>query len=696
MPDRHDIVIAPARIADAAKHRPEIDGLRAVAVVPVVFAHAGFAGFAGGFVGVDVFFVISGFLITSIIASDLDRSRFSLLSFYERRARRILPALFVVMICCIPFAWAFMVPWQFKDFSQSLIAVSLFASNIFFWMKSGYFGPAAQEMPLLHTWSLAVEEQFYLVFPLILIILHRFGRRVTAGAILIVALASFGLAELAGRNWASANFYLAPTRVWELLAGSLAALVPASMISRAGRIGGDLLATMGLAMILLAVFVFNETTPFPSRFTLVPVVGTALVLLFASPTTLCARLLSFRPIVFIGLISYSAYLWHQPLFAFARIRSDMAPGPGLMAALTVATFVLAYLTWRLVEQPFRAGRAAREGPDRLGRGRVFMASITGALVLAGIGVFGHVSNGRQALWLETVSPEIGKAYLLLQYVRGDGWPTLPDDGACRFNALVLNQQARDRILACHELYGSGYLLLGDSHAGDLFGAVVPETSDPFIVGVINGGCRVHSPGPGCAYGAIGSFIAQHPDVFDQIIYNQAGFYLLTTLDGAPGSRTMYSDFGPRQPVPSYPPNEAFISDVAAYLDELSARARVTWVGPAFEPHIGERSILSQGCEQPFALRPNMEAVADRLDTRIAEVQAERAPAVRYVSQMEVTGFDITRDFMTCSHLYWTDGDHWSADGQKRFGPKIAALLFDQVATVPMAASGKTDRLPAAP
>ena len=158
------------------KYRPEIDGLRALAVIPVILFHAGFEIFSGGFVGVDVFFVISGYLITSIIIEDLENSRFNLLHFYERRARRILPALFFIMIFCFPFALVWMLPNQMKDFSQSLIAVSLFVSNLLFWVEDGYFGPNSEEKPLLHTWSLAVEEQFYLLFPIFLIFAWRFGR----------------------------------------------------------------------------------------------------------------------------------------------------------------------------------------------------------------------------------------------------------------------------------------------------------------------------------------------------------------------------------------------------------------------------------------------------------------------------------------------------------------------------------------
>ena len=196
------------------KYRADIDGLRALAVVPVVLFHAGFEAFAGGFVGVDVFFVVSGYLITSILIEDIENNRFSLVNFYDRRARRLLPMLFFVMLACIPFAWFWMLPIQMRDFSESLIAVSLFVSNIYFWQESGYFAIAAEETPLLHTWSLAVEEQYYLFFPVFLFALWRFGKNRVFWAIVGLSILSLVLSEWGWRNNPHANFYLALTRAW--------------------------------------------------------------------------------------------------------------------------------------------------------------------------------------------------------------------------------------------------------------------------------------------------------------------------------------------------------------------------------------------------------------------------------------------------------------------------------------------------
>lgn len=331
------------------KYRAEIDGLRALAVVPVILFHAGLEIFGGGYVGVDVFFVISGYLITTILIEDIDNKRFSILTFYERRARRILPALFFVILMCIPFAWLWMVPSQMKDFSESLIAVSLFVSNILFWRESGYFDAVAELKPLLHTWSLAVEEQYYIFFPIFLILAWRFGRNRVFWMIAVMAAVSLLLSEWGWRNNPAANFYLAPTRAWELFAGSIAAFV----VQKRGIQKNDLLALIGLAAIIFSIFLYDESTPFPSVYTLVPVLGVVLLVLYAEKETFVAKLLSAKVFVGIGLISYSAYLWHQPLFAFARIRSLEHPSFLLMLTLSLLSLVLAFFSWRYIEKPFR-------------------------------------------------------------------------------------------------------------------------------------------------------------------------------------------------------------------------------------------------------------------------------------------------------------------------------------------------------
>ncbi len=338
------------------QHRPEIDGLRALAVLPVVFFHAGFSGFSGGYVGVDVFFVISGFLITSIILRQQSTGSFSLAHFFERRVRRILPPLFAMIILVLPFALLWMMPAQLKNFAGSLAAVAVFASNIFFWRTNGYFDVASEEKVLLHTWSLAVEEQFYLVFPLFALLVWRFSPRRLPAIIFLCLLISLGLAEWCAQNGRqTANFFLAPTRAWELLAGALCAFVPVqnSWLFTARASGRNALALLGPALILAACFFYDSSTSFPGVYALVPVLGAVLVILCAAPDTLAGRVLSSKVLAGTGMVSYSFYLWHQPLFSLARIRDAASPGPSTFGLLAVASFLLACLSWRFVEQPFR-------------------------------------------------------------------------------------------------------------------------------------------------------------------------------------------------------------------------------------------------------------------------------------------------------------------------------------------------------
>ncbi|WP_319771904.1 acyltransferase family protein [Breoghania sp.] len=355
----------------ARAYRIEIDGLRSLAVLPVILLHAGFDLFGGGFVGVDVFFVISGFLIAGIIIRDLEAGRFSLVDFYIRRARRILPALTLVLLVTVPFAWAWLVPPDLEEYGKSTVAVTTFTSNFFFLKKSGYFDSIGELKPLLHTWSLAVEEQYYIVFPLFMLLFWQRSRRVALVLLTVIALASLALAQALTVIDPTAGFFLPFTRVWELLIGVFTAI----LIHRRGGEGTNgPAALIGLLMIVAAVFLYGENTPFPSIYALLPTVGAALVLFCTGPGTIAFSILSSRIPVLIGRISYSAYLWHQPLFAFMRYRFPEEAGPGAMLALSAASLGLAYLTVRFVENPFRE------------RGRIHIGFVVGGAI-ASVTVF---------------------------------------------------------------------------------------------------------------------------------------------------------------------------------------------------------------------------------------------------------------------------------------------------------------------
>lgn len=375
------------------RYRPEVDGLRALAVVPVILFHAGFSWFEGGYVGVDIFFVVSGYLITSIIAEEHGSGTFSVVNFYERRARRILPALFLVMGVSAVVAWLLMLPEQLRSFGLSFSAVTVFASNVLFWLTSGYFDLAAEEKPLLHTWSLGVEEQYYIVFPLLLTVLWRWGNRTLLVVLTLLTLLSFVVCQWWSLTRPTANFFLAPPRAWELLLGSVLALLSLRqpLYEHCSRAICEVLSALGLLLVCVAIFTFDSKTPFPSAFALLPTVGTLLILAFAGPGTAIHRSLSLPWVVGIGLISYSAYLWHQPLFAFWRIVSPVAPPMWTFGALGMLALALAWLSWRWVERPIR-DRA------RWSRTQIFSCAAIVSAACFILGVLMYVHDGFPDRW----------------------------------------------------------------------------------------------------------------------------------------------------------------------------------------------------------------------------------------------------------------------------------------------------------
>lgn len=375
-------------------HRPDIDGLRALAVIPVVLYHAGMPGLPGGFIGVDVFFVISGFLITSILLRDLEdpARRFSLADFYVRRIRRILPALIAVLAATGLLALVILLPRDLDDLARSSVATALFASNIFFHRQAGYFDADAHSKPLLHTWSLAVEEQFYLFFPLLLLVLFRLGwRRVGVRRTLVALTAlSFAFSLWQMRVAPSAAFYLAPARAWELLLGSLVAMGSFPVLRPAAAQGAALL---GVALLVAGYVLVTPQSAFPGALALLPCLGAALII-HAGSATAVNRVLARAPLVAVGAISYALYLWHWPLLVLGRHWS-LAPLTVLQtSAIVVASVALSVLSLRYIEAPFRAVRAHADGArDATSRRPVFFWGAMASAAVLILGAFGALSHG---------------------------------------------------------------------------------------------------------------------------------------------------------------------------------------------------------------------------------------------------------------------------------------------------------------
>lgn len=434
------------------QYRPDIDGLRAVAVILVVLFHFGVKGFSGGYIGVDVFFVISGFLITSLIHDEIVQGRFSFARFYERRIRRIIPALFVVVAASFIAGWFILLPWDYDNFARSALATVTFVSNIWFWHETeDYFSRAGEYAPLLHTWSLAVEEQFYIVFPPLLILLARLLRpRRLMALVAAICAVSFVYSAFLVAHQPEAAFFLSPGRAWELGLGALLAL------GLAPRLGNDwlreALAVAGLAAIVAAAVLFRHGTPFPGYAALAPCLGAAALIHTGvrgpgQRQTWVARTLSLRPVVFVGLISYSLYLWHWPILVFLR---HVFADPVLPARVTLlaagASGAAAVLSWLFVERPLRAR-------GRIRRREVFVAWGAASVVIGCLALSICLTDGMRG---RAMSP----AALVADAATRDRNPRTdecfeadPKAGLCTFGAA-------DKAKA-------DLLFWGDSHANSL-------------------------------------------------------------------------------------------------------------------------------------------------------------------------------------------------------------------------------------
>tara|TARA_B110000503_G_scaffold57658_2_gene92364 strand:+ start:12919 stop:14844 length:1926 start_codon:yes stop_codon:yes gene_type:complete len=635
------------------KYRAEIDGLRALAVLPVILFHAGFEWFSGGFVGVDIFFVISGYLITTIIISEMAEGKFSIINFYERRARRILPALFFVMAACLPFAWLWLTPSDLEDFGQSLVAVSTFSSNILFWRESGYFDTAAELKPLLHTWSLAVEEQYYILFPIFIILTWRLGLKWVLILLSIVFLVSLGAAQWSAYNAPDAAFYLLPTRGWELLVGVFAAFYLKYNTYLKSHSINQALSLLGFGMIVFSIIAFDKKTPFPSLYTLIPTIGTGLLILCAVPKTVIHKLLSLKFIVGIGLISYSAYLWHQPLLAFAKhVFSEEVPEL-LMLCLCLMSLVAAWFSWRFIETPFRNRK-------RFDRASIFRLSAVGILMFSTIGLTLHFTNGLERLWLLSYSIEERRIYEIIKLNTDYDMYDRMYSSNCKLWAKDVSDLPIAEFDQCSDRFGSPLVVLGDSHAMTVYNIFARSEAYEFVVGLSQGNCRPHTPKVGCHYNSSADFLRDIAPLEPTIVYHQAGSYFFTDKNGnyqPPTDKEVFFD-------------KNNVIKVDSYLNDLADFGlNVIWLGAFTEYGISPKLYPTQLKEFPrHSFR-----VFDQIDESVIETIGSGG-SYKYVSFNDL--YKITEQVIFDDCLIWLDADHFSTCGEKHIAQAAnwAALL----------------------
>lgn len=425
------------------KYRPDIDGLRAIAVIPVILFHAGVSIFSGGFLGVDIFFVISGYLITNILLNEKSLNLFSLVDFYNRRAKRILPPLCLMLVLSSVFAYLLMIPSQLGDYGQSLIASLTFSANIYFWIKTNYWGQSAELTPLIHIWSLGVEEQFYLLFPLILILCR--SKKQLLIALLLIGITSFiSMLFFYNQGDISEVFYLLPFRMWELIAGSISAILALKLGLSGGSKIKNILGIGAFLVLMMAILIFDRQTH-PAFLYPMPIL--AACILVTNSKGLVVKILSYKPLVYIGSISYGLYLFHQPALGFTRIYTFGNPSILDISLSLSVSLILAALSYRYLESPIKNGGISL---------KIFYPSILSVIaVLISFGGYVTFTNGLRTYQfskMNLVSAESFKRLEDAKQERHDLWEGMMNQSATPFSSAK----------------GRKILFLGDSMSEDLY------------------------------------------------------------------------------------------------------------------------------------------------------------------------------------------------------------------------------------
>jgi len=655
-------------------YRKEIDGLRAIAVLTVIFFHAGFESFSGGFIGVDIFFVISGYLITSIIFKEITQGTFTIKDFYERRARRILPALFFIIAFSIPLSYLWMVPSDAIDFSQSLIAAPLFSANFLFFTENGYFDTAIEFKPLFHTWSLAVEEQFYVFFPLLIMSLWKFGFRVIIFSILILFLTSISLSEYMLRVDKMFSFYMLPTRGWQLLIGSSIAILQYKEIKfNQFWLINNFLSLLGLAMIVFSVTIFDKTSPMPGLYSLVPTIGSGLVIMFAQQNTLVRQVLSIKMLVGIGLISYSAYLWHQPIFAIINIYRFGDVKPAMYGSAILVTLLLSYFTWKFVETPFR-------NKLQISLKKFLFIVLTTGLVIIFIGLTGIKTNGFEKIYKNKLTTAE-----LLFYKNSQEIAKLKDKEKNKLaqSECILeysnSSEFNKKFNSCRQKYHSFNLIIGDSHAENLSRVFTYSENDyDFSVLILGRHCHVYhyyqeQSKSQCDLEKALSFIDENYKDITQVIYKQRGVYFIHD-----SNKKNIHDI-----------NLSSVKDTQLYIDELKInhiidffnklknKIKVIWIGPWTEPlyPMHKPRKVSKYTNGEIEYISNVSKSFNLLDQRISNILKKSNSNIAYVS-LHNDGEFIPLVVKNC--ITFNDTNHLSSCGERLAAPIIDKVIKQQI------------------
>ncbi|WP_440679483.1 acyltransferase family protein [Candidatus Pelagibacter sp. HIMB1517] len=627
-------------------YRIEIDGLRAICILPVIFYHFNFPYFNGGYIGVDIFFVISGYLICSLVLKDINEKKFSLKNFYERRARRILPLLFFVIIITTVVSKTLYSPDYFLEIIDSSLSSTFLFSNFYFWKLSGYFEIGTELNPLFHTWSLSIEEQFYILFPLLFLFFFNFFQKRILFLIVIVILAGLSISVYTSRFHPSANFYLLPFRTFEICFGVLSALIYNFYnLKNINNNYKNYLSLFGFFIIILSIFLFTEDTLSPGLISILPITGCVIVILFCDMNTYIYKVLSNKLLVFIGLISYGLYLWHIPILNFYKIIFSISSKIDYLLIFTLVFFI-SILTWKYIEKPFRNFKKI-ESKNFFRFIFIFIAIYLALILSLNFSLEDNKKN-----FISKLDKNQKIIYKQTQLAKLDnGYNNMFDNHKCKFWYKKLNNDFKKRFNNCFiKLNKKAIFLFGDSHQMDFYNGITKLTSeDFFIVSISRGRCRLHNPRPlgyeGCDFDNIKNFINSNKDKIDTIIYHQAGSFFL---------------YGNK----SLPIKRNDILKALDYLNKIDSK-KIVWLGPRIEPNI----LID------YTFTKNFKKYKNFVNYNINFVDKEiynilKNSSINYVSLIDLYDFELDKDFFVEKKFTFSDFDHWSSFGETYFTRKI--------------------------
>lgn len=643
------------------RSRDDLDALRFLAVTGVVFYHIGLPQAQNGFIGVDIFFVLSGFLIMKSIMNDKGQGKFSLANFLERRSRRIVPALLLVLAINIPIIFVIFSPQDIKQVLVSYLSILLFIPNVYFWDQSGYFDTEAKEQMFLHTWSLGIEIQFYILIGLYVFILSRCSKeKYLMTSLKVLSIGSFMLCALFSFWKPGANFFLLPSRIWEFTAGSIIAIyMSTNRVKQVDYLTQRLLKSLGFVIVACCLFFPIKLSTWPSVLTAVPIFGAVLVLVFDERSGFRRPMLPHRLIVHFGKSSYGWFLWHWPVMVYANYISDNQVSIHTLVLLALLTLCIASIQLRFFEQRVKDKNRVRQQEFQ-------RKALAGTIVIAMIAVAGVISNGFDNIWRQTRITFTEKETLNIYLSQDKESQIEALNSNCKFSIRSTDELNQENVNKCSDKYGPAIIVIGDSHGVVLFDIIARSNLPKFVIGLANPGARPSSSISG-QYSDVIDYVENNSASVAKVLFMQSGSYLLEDRSGNVDSNLLFQE-GEEVRVAKHN-----IELTVDYLIQLSSLTKVIWVGPYTQSRINVSNPINWYSSKKIP--SHVVRAFATLDSYLFKTSSQSQ--ITYFSSLKNFKFPENR-ILSENCVVWRDQDHFSICGRQLLANRELSFLGDLI------------------